>query len=342
VYIRFIILFFVPFLTLPIHAVSLRGLAEQHTLWVGAAVSGFRLKHDAEYRSVLAREYNMLVAENDMKFHRTHPKEDTYTFVNADAIANFAQKQGMKLRGHTLVWHRAVPDWLEEKEWKAGELSEMLREHILKVAGRYKGQMHAWDVVNEAMTNQGEWRDSFWYKHLGKDYLFNAFRWAKQADPEAKLFYNDYSAAVLNKKSDAIYDLVKEMQGKGIPIDGIGFQLHVKAAKYPNIASMRKNIRRLAALGMEVHFTEIDARLKLPTTKEQFEQQARCYRELLELCLSEPNCKAFLTWGFTDRYSWVYKHFEGYGDALPFDKNYEPKPAYHAMIDVLRGASGRN
>jgi len=317
---------------------SLRSLAEPHQIFIGTCVSPRALLGDAQYAEILKNEYNMVTAENAMKFHQTQPQKGEFSFNNADTIVDFALQHDMKVRGHTLVWHLYQPKWLTEKKWEKDELNAILKNHINTVAGRYRGKIHAWDVVNEAIETDGSMRESFWYQTLGRDYIDNAFRWAREADPEALLIYNDFDSEGLSKKSDAIYNLVKGMQERGVPIDGVGFQLHVKAADYAHPDDIRKNIQRLGALGLEVHFTEIDVRVKLPADAAKLKQQAQCYRDLMNICLSEPNCTSFVTWGFTDKYSWVYRFFPGFGDALVFDKDYQAKPAYTGLQEILKNA----
>lgn len=302
---------------------------------IGTCAGAALVQRDAAYADLLAQEFNMLTPENDMKIARLQPEEGRFTFDSADQLVAFAETHGMKVRGHTLVWHLFLPKWLSDKEWEKDELNQVMRTHILTVAGRYKGKIDAWDVLNEAVEHDGRLRESLWYKTLGPDYIDNAFRWAREADPHALLFYNDFDAEGMNAKADGVYALVKGMKERGVPLDGVGFQLHVDAENPPSIEAMRKNMQRLVALGLQIHFTEIDVRVSLPMTPERLEKQAACYAALLELCLSEPACTAFVTWGFTDRYSWVPRFFEGYGDALLFDRDKKPKPAYEAVRSIL-------
>lgn len=319
----------------PRPARSLRAIADERRLLIGACVSTRHLQANEDYRATLANEFNSIVAENDMKFHRLQPRKGEFAFGNADRLVAFAKENDMSVRGHTLMWHDSVPAWLKETAWSKEELREILKTHIETVLERYKGKIFAWDVVNEAITDEGEWRESIWYDTLGEDFLFDAFRWARETDPNTKLFYNDYSAEPVNTKSDRIYALVQDMKENGVPIDGVGFQLHIRAEDELDVESIRENIRRLANLGLEVHFTEVDVRIRKPVTEEKLALQAQRYRELMELFLSEPNCTAFLTWGVSDRYSWIPGHFEGYDDALLFDRAFLPKPAYEALYQSI-------
>ena len=317
-------------------ASSLRSLAQGRGVQIGAAVAGEPLRKEALYAQTLGREFSMLTPENVMKFE-PRPSPDRYDFADADALVAFAKANAMQVRGHTLVWHEILPRWLTERHFTRDELMAILRRHILTVVGRYRGRVAAWDVVNEAVTDGGSLRDTIWLKGIGPDYIDLAFRWAHEADPQARLFYNDYGGEGLGRKSDAIYDLVQSLQKRGVPIHGVGLQMHIRLESPPPLRDLAANMNRLAALGLQVHITEMDVRLKGRATEEALAAQARVYRDTLGVCLSAQNCKAFVLWGFTDRHSWIPQFFPGWGAALIFDESYRPKPAYTALIDALKG-----
>jgi endo-1,4-beta-xylanase len=251
-------------------------------------------------------------------------------------VVNFAESNRMKLRGHTLVWHRQIPKWLVEGNFTRNETIKILKEHIQTLVGRYRGKILAWDVVNEAVDDKtGKFRtDSFWYQKLGSDYIKLAFEFAREADPDAKLYYNDYSAEGMNVKSDGVYNLLRELKKQGIPIDGIGWQMH-EINGFRIETQHSANAKRLIALGLELSITELDVRVKLPVSVEDLRKQADAYRDIADFCLDEPQCKAILIWGFTDKYSWIPKEFTKMGDALIFDKFYKPKPSYTALLEAL-------
>jgi endo-1,4-beta-xylanase len=316
----------------------LRVLADLRGVHVGGAVQAGLLRETA-YSATIARELNVITPENDLKFGPIHPLRATYNFANADAIVSFAEANAIQVRGHTLVWHSQLPSWVTGGTWTRDELIAVLREHILSVVGRYKGRVAYWDVVNEAIDDQGNLRNTIWLQVIGPDYIEMAFRWAHEADPDAKLFYNDYSAEALGTKSNAVYSLVQNLVQRGAPIHGVGFQGHFILSSPPRVQDISTNMARLAALGLEVHFTEVDIRIQQPFTEAKFVQQASLYASLTQACLAAANCKAFVLWGFTDKYSWIPSFFTGYGAALIFDGSYLPKPAYYALSDTLAGAS---
>lgn len=321
----------------PTAAPSLRSLAQERGIWIGAAVAVEPLQSERLYAEVLAREFSMLTPENTMKFEPVHPGPDRYDFDAADAIVAFAADHGMHVRGHTLVWHYQLPPWLTGGDWTRDELIQILQEHITTVVGRYQGQVAAWDVVNEAIADDGSLRDTIWLRGIGPEYIDMAFQWAHEADPDARLFYNDYGGEGQGRKSDAIYALVQSLLQRGVPIHGVGLQMHVSLDDFPAPQDVATNINRLSALGLEVHITEMDVRIKGEATEEALAKQASVYRDMLDACLSAQNCKGFVLWGFTDRHSWIPYFFEGWDTALIFDPSYRPKPAYDALADRLAG-----
>jgi endo-1,4-beta-xylanase len=318
------------------HPTHLRELADRRGFYVGAAVNTAAFTSgETTYREMLQREFNVLVAENMMKFGELSPAPNEYNWTNSDMLVDFAEANGMKLRGHTLVWHQQLPRWLTSRAWTAREAEELLEQHIKTVVGRYQGRVWAWDVVNEAIADGGGYRtDSFWYRQMGSEYIAKAFRWAHEADPHAILYYNDYEAEALSPKSDAVYELARDLKRADTPLHGAGWQMHLGEG-WRMTEQHRANAARLKELGLELSMTEMDVRLRTPPSAAQLESQAESYREALELALE--TCVALVTWGFTDKYSWIPSFRPGFGAALPFGANYEPKPAFYAMQRVMAG-----
>jgi endo-1,4-beta-xylanase len=325
---------------------ALREAASSRGILVGAAVRP-SLFSEAAYSATLAREYNMVEAEDAMKWW-TVRRTQAFDFHEGDEVVGFAQAHGMKVRGHCLVWDHNNPAWLTESHFDSSQLSQLLHEHISTVMKHYAGQVFAWDVVNEALDENGHFKDSPWYNEpgigfAGKDsaYVEQAFRWAHEADPKALLFYNDNGAEGLGRKSDAVYAIVKDFKSRGVPVDGVGLQMHVTGTDIDS-AAIEQNIARLATLGLQVHITELDVSLPIdPTTNQagndDLRRQADVYRRIIHACLQNRACTAIQTWGFTDKYSWIGSHSHGTrGSALLLDRSYKPKPAYHAILEELR------
>jgi endo-1,4-beta-xylanase len=336
-------------------AQSLRQEADNAGLLIGAAVRPPQLS-EAAYASTLAHEFNMIEPEDAMKWWVLRPDRDTYDFRQGDEVVRFAEAHQMKVRGHCLVWGRYNPEWLTQGHFTPKQLSRFLREHITRVMKHYRGQVFAWDVVNEALDEKGNLRDSLWYNQPGiglsaegTAYIEQVFRWAHQADPRALLFYNEAEGEGMNRKSDAIYAMVRDFKRRGVPIDGVGLQLHIPTldAGMAAAADISSNIARLTALGVQVHITELDVSVPLDSSgmpkSEDLERQAEVYRSIVRACLNNAGCTAIQTWGFTDKYSWIGSHSHGTrGHALPFDRAYQPKPAYRAVWEELSAGRTRD
>jgi endo-1,4-beta-xylanase len=324
---------------------SLRQAADDAGLLIGTAVRSAQLS-ESMYASTLAREFNMVEAEDAMKWWVLRPDESTYDFREGDELVRFAKAHSMKVRGHCLVWGRYNPDWLTRGHFSPAQLSRLLHQHIRRVMKHYAGKVFAWDVVNEALDENGSVRDSLWYNQpgiglsaQGTAYIEQAFRWAHQADPRALLFYNEAEGEGLNRKSDAIYAMVKDFQQRHVPIDGVGLQMHIPALDV-DVAVIEANIARLTALGLQVHITELDISVPIDSLgtarPEDLDHQADLYAAIVRACLENRGCTAIQTWGFTDKYSWIGSHSRHTrGAALPFDRMYQPKAAYRAVFEAL-------
>jgi endo-1,4-beta-xylanase len=314
---------------------TLRSLAEEQGFWIGSAVSYEYLRADNTYADLVAREFNLLTTEDDLKFGPVHPELDRYDFEAGDALVAFAQANDMVVRGHTLVWDSQNPDWLLTGNYNREALMGILREHIYTVVGRYRGQIEAWDVVNEAIDANGNLHETFWLRGIGPDYIALAFQWAHEADPDAKLFYNDQAAEGMSAKSVGVYALVKGLRDRGIPIDGVGMQMHVELETAPPPEEVAANMARLGELGLEVQITEMDVRVGPESSLEKLQRQADIYREMLAVCIQAENCDTLVVWGATDAYSWL-PELTGRQDAgVLFDTDYEPKPAWDALVEIL-------
>lgn len=327
---------------------SLRLAAQPSGFLIGTAVRPAQLFEPA-YAATLAREFNMLEPEDALKWEVLRPDAQSFDFSQADQLVDFALRHNMKVRGHTLVWHRQLPAWITKNNYTPTELSTLLEAHIKTVVARYRGKVFAWDVVNEAFDegkNAGKQRSTLWYDQpgiglagQGSAYIAQCFRWAHQADPDALLFYNEAEAEELNSKSDAIYAMAQRFLHDGVPINGIGLQMHVSNL-HPDILSISANIARFTALGLQVHITEMDVSLPVDSAGNaslaDLASQAEIYRQIASACLSHPGCTAIQTWGFTDKYSWIGSHSKHtQGVALLFDRDYHPKPAYDALLQAL-------
>jgi len=310
----------------------LRNLANPSGFLIGTITrSSFQTIDGNAYGRVANEEFNIVTCENAMKMDALEPSQNSFNFGEADQTVTWAQNNGIKVHGHTLVWHSQSPSWIQNIRDRNSLISAM-NNHIDKVLAHFKGKILVWDVVNEAFNDNGTYRGSFWYNVIGKEFIDLAFQRARQADPAAKLVYNDYNIEPLGAKSDAMYTMVKSMVDRGIPIDGIGFQMHLTDSGL-NYQSFADNMARFAALGLELYVTEMDVRM--PDSNRDLQKQATIYREVLKRCIAQPACKAVQVWGVPDKYSWCMSTFPGTGVPLIFDDNYNAKPAYYAVQEVL-------
>lgn len=290
---------------------------------VGVAVSPKSLTTDEA--ALIRKEFNSLTAENVMKMERIHPQETTYNWNDADSIAAFAKRNGMKLRGHTLVWHKQAPRWIfldRNKDTVSKEvLLQRLKDHITTVVSRYKGTIYAWDVVNEAISDEpGEYlRNSEWLRICGEEYIAKAFQWAHEADPEALLFYNDYNETDPAKR-EKIYKLVKSLKDAGIPIHGIGLQGHW-SINNPGEKVLIATIERFRELRLPLQVTELDISVfagneprdsdanssaNAGFTKEREQRQIEMYRRCFSIFLKYKDLISSVTfWNISDRNSWL-------------------------------------
>ncbi|WP_344856554.1 endo-1,4-beta-xylanase, partial [Planomonospora alba] len=315
----------------------LRTHAEARGKFIGTALATSPLANETAYRNIAASEFNQVTAENAMKWDATEPSPNQFNFTGADQIMAFAEQNNQKVHGHTLVWHSQTPNWVQSLG--AAEMRSAMQNHISRVAGRYADNpvLTSWDVVNEVFEENGSMRNSFWYQKLGDGYIADAFRFARAADPDAKLCINDYNVEGVNAKSTAMYNLVRSLRAQNVPVDCVGFQGHL-AIQYgqPNI---QENMERFAALGVEIRVTELDVRMQMPRSSAKDTTQATYYSNVVKACMAVSRCSGVTIWGFTDKYSWVPDTFSGEGAALIYDENYAKKPSYTAVHDALTGGT---
>ncbi len=320
---------------------------------IGAAISG---RHLESYDTVLLKQhFTSITAENDMKPSNTLGENMEFTFEAGDRIADFALRNGMLVRGHTLVWYNQTPDWFFRDT--AGALLpkevmlERLEKYIQRVLDHYRGRVYAWDVVNEAIAGgDGFYREEIdWFRICGPDYIEKAFLFAREADPEVKLFYNDYNL-IDPVKSRKVYEMAKDFQERGIPIDGIGMQGHWTLEDV-NEKNLARSIDLFASLGLEVQITELDLSIypfyhsipgdSLPQDPVEFTaelegKQAEKYREIFRVLREKSDVVTSVTfWGVADNRTWLSNYFvRGRTDhPLLFDAEYREKESFESILD---------
>lgn len=302
---------------------------------LGAAVGGAALMGVSDYNRAVAREFNVVVPGVALKFEVVHPEPGRYNFCEMDRILEFAAANQMGVRGHLLVWEQQIPAWVWELSLTPEQWRLLLQEHITQLVTHYKDEITEWDVINEPLTEEGTLKETLWYQHVGPDYIELALQWAHEANPDAQLFINEFATENLNPKSDALYALAQDLVARGVPLDGIGFQMHLIQVFAPDPAQVAENFRRFNALGLEVAITEIDVRILKPATEENLIGEAELYRQMLQACLSALNCDTFVQWGVGDRDTWIQHFFPDFESPLILDMDYQPKPAYWALLETF-------
>ncbi len=339
---------------------SLKAHAAARGLLTGCAVNANLLREDEGFRKLLAEQYNIVVPENCMKWNILRPTADTYNFTDADSLVAFAETHGMKVRGHNFVWHEALPGWFATAVNK-GNAQKFLVDHIRTVGGRYTGKMHSWDVVNEAIwipdgRPDGMRTSSPWFQMLGPGYIDLAFRTARAADPTALLTYNDYSIEYDNdeegKKRTAVLALLRRMKADKVPLDALGIQSHIHSVSKDGFSrGVSELIEGAKALGLQVFVTELDVNDDAIDTDDMAERDkivAEVYRNYLTAALNGTEVKAVLTWGASDKNTWLNhgtkfrkQHPDRTQRPLPFDPEYAPAPAFFAMRECFDNAKKR-
>ncbi|KAK3321895.1 glycoside hydrolase superfamily [Apodospora peruviana] len=306
--------------------------------YFGTAVSEGNVNSDSAYRAIVnnKNEIGQLVPENGQKWDATEPSRGSFSYSSGDIVPNIAKANGQLLRCHTLVWHSQLPNWVSSGSWTKATLTSVIQTHISNVMGHYIGQCYAWDVVNEAVADDGSWRSSVFLSTFGTDYFAIAFKAAKAADPNTKLYYNDYNLEYNGAKTDRAVELVKIVQAAGAPIDGVGFQGHLIVGSTPSRGSLATVLRRFTSLNVEVAYTELDIRhSSLPASSSALATQGNDFANVVGSCLDVAGCVGVTVWGFSDKYSWVPSTFSGAGAALLYDSNFNKKAAWTSVSSVL-------
>jgi endo-1,4-beta-xylanase len=288
-----------------------------------------------------------------MKWDQIEPNRGGFTFTAADQVVSFAMQNSMKIKGHTLVWHKQLPTWVTNLT-TAADVRKAMVDHINGVMNHFKGKVTVWDVVNEALITDGKTgdgnpriRDSVFSTVLGPTFIDEAFMAARQADSGALLVYNEYASEGLSDKSNAVYDMVKSMKMRGIPIDGVGLQMHIGYNTNPTAADVAANMQRLADLGLKVFISEMDVNSCAGYSDAQEKAQ---YHDMVAVCVAQPACAAVTVWGITDKFTWLDINNNSSSaagcatgvlpSALLWDANYVKKSAYTGAMDALPCRSG--
>lgn len=314
---------------------SFRDLAKKNGFNSGYAITAGDFL-DPETSKIIKNDCNILVYENSMKWINLRPKVNYWSWSDIDSLIKYAEENKITVKWHTLFWHQQNSPFISSS-WTRDQALKMMDEHISMIMTRYKGKIAEYDVVNEMFEEDGSMRKSIWYNTIGPDYIEHALIKAHEIDPDAKLYLNEYNNEEMgHPKADAMYKMVKDFKERGIPIDGIGMQLHLDATLKYSENAIRENIKRYNDLGLEVSFSEVDIRIPTNNPAAYEKAQEDMYLMLYRLAKESPNVKSVITWGISDRHSWVPSAFSGKGSALLYDKYLKPKAVYKAIEKELR------
>jgi endo-1,4-beta-xylanase len=321
---------------------SAEGLKDVLSFPIGAAVKVKLLRNNPVYRNLIIQQFNSITAENAMKFGALHPKADEYRWNDADFIVNFAKENNIRVHGHTLIWSKFNPDWVTKFQGTRADWENLLKTHVQAVVSHFKGKVASWDVVNEAIDDQGNFKKCIWLDKLGPSYIESAFRYAHECDPNALLFYNDYGQEFGGKKLKAIVDMAKDFKRRGVPLDGLGIQMHTVVRISDD--KIARALNSVVALGLKVHVSELEVsvRNQKPASflmdKDLAMQQAQKYSVIFEAYNSIPKSQQFgiTTWNVADADSFRNAKIKNHDFPLLFDLNYQPKEAYELLMQKMR------
>ena len=334
---------------------EVKGLKEYASFPIGTAIKINTLLKDTQLQKLQKSNFNSITSASDMKMNSIMPKEGVYSWKIVDSIVNYAQKNKQRLFGHNLIWHSSTPNWVQEKASKDSLwLGTFMKEYITKYVTRYKGKVAAWDVVNEGLESHGgEVRKTIWYNTIGKDYIAKAFQYAHEADPEAILFYNDFNIERDTLKLNSTLTMIKELQAKGVPISGLGFQMHIRMDTPDEVIA--NSLKKAVETGLQIHISELDIifnkhddtrgggiQVYEKLTEEMKQAQAKKYKNLVKMYKSivpKEQQYGITFWDFTDRDSWINGFFNLNDWPTIFDEKLAPKPAYFGFLEGLKEKS---
>lgn len=323
----------------------LKNLAAKRGVELGNFAIASRL-NEKPYTDILTSQFSFALLDNTPNWYFVggglRPSPTTFNFKQMDKIVAFTAANHMPLQAHHFVWgeEKWLPDWLKNGGYTQTQLLNIIRDHIMTVGRHYRGKIREWTVVNEAFTRGAHvfgLRD-WWADRIGNiSYIDQAFRWARQADPGAKLILNDFMNEGKNDVSDAMYNYIKGAKARGVPIDGIGMQMHIDGTHPPLKDEVISNMKRFGELGVEVYVTEFDVNMNdvKADTKDRDQIEANIYYEMARACIESKVCHSFAILGITDKETWY--NYMGLADPrpLPFDKNYKPKPAFYSLRNAF-------
>lgn len=322
------------------------GLATRAAYHIGSAVDMPWLTSDSAMIKVLKDNFNSITPENCLKPALLHPEKDYYNWKDGIYMAEFCKRNNFRLHGHTLIWHRQVPDWMKNFEGDSAAFEAIFKEHIQTIVTRFNDYTTSWDVVNEAIAdNTGEWRVTLWRERLGDDYIARAFRYAREAAPLVKLFYNDYALESDTLKRNRALKMAADFSARKVPLDGIGLQMHIGIDK-PSLKEIEETLVRFAGTGLLIHISELDIRFNEPNKKTLYQQFTSAMADRQKLRYEEvvgaynrliPKHQQYgiTVWGFADKYNWIRTSHKQPDWPVLYDDSLRKKPAWYGFANAL-------
>lgn len=331
----------VPLTTPDLPQPPLKDLAAKHDVKLGSRVVSERI-NDRIYPDLITEQFDYLSVFAETHYDLIHPSPNEYNFTELDKLIKFADKNSKPVQMFHLLWGEAnhLPDWLKEGKYSKEQINEFNKDHVTTVANHFKGRVESWSVVNEAFTRSQHiygLRD-WWGDNLKNDtkYIDDAFVWARQADPNAKLILNDFNNESENQVSDAMFDYIKDARARGVPIDGLGMQMHIDGNNPPKKDDVIKNIQRFGAIGVPTYVTEFDVNLNRVEGSDEYKSklEARITYDMVRACIESKSCVSFTEFGTTDKDKLIKWLTGDDSHAYLFDKMYRPKQSYYSFREA--------
>lgn len=312
---------------------------------IGAAVKVANLQGEVNYRNAVKTHFSQITGEYEMKMANIWSSSTSYNWTASDYLVNFAKDNNMEVHGHTLIWYDSFPDWFKNAKYDSITFEAKVKVYITDVVGRYKGRVKSWDVANEVFADGGALRNEGVIKTVFNDpigFYGRCFQYARAADPDAKLFYNDYSVVLDSGKRTAMKNMVKRFKAKGYPIDGLGDQFHY--SNDTNKQTLKSGFTDLASTGLLIHISELDIKVNVNKsdayvfTDAEAQKQAETYKYIVTMYEELPQNQKFAitTWGVTDKYTWLTGWWHPKEYPLLLDNDYNKKPAYQGFLNALK------
>jgi endo-1,4-beta-xylanase len=308
---------------------------------IGTAIDFNTLESDPLYKSIALKQFNSITPENIFKAEYIHPEPLFFNWTQADSLASFCQQNNKRIYGHTLIWHKQLPQWILDYQGNSSDWEQLMKTHIQTIVAHFKNKVTAWEVVNEAFNEDGTLRNNIWKQKIGSSYIEKAFVFAKEADPNALLFYNDYNLEMNPTKRQSVISLLNNLRNRGVRVDGIGIQMHVNTS-YPEPSQIASAFQEIAANNFKIHVSELD--ISINPYNQNIEPSAKVLTEQADLLgnivfnyneIPVQYQYGITFWGISDKNSWIRYFYNREDYPLLYDDDYLPKPCYCKLIETL-------